>query len=82
MATVTGTITDAGPYWKDFLHWKDGKPIRMGVSFYVAGKHAGPSRIGLSGATAKDEPPLTKCMGVAPDSKVVKGGYRIQDNRR
>ncbi|MEV5507767.1 hypothetical protein [Streptomyces orinoci] len=82
VATVTGTLTDAGPFWKKFLHWQGGKPIRMGVSFYVAGKHSGPSRIGLSGATGKDEPPLTKCMAPAPDSAVVKGGYRIRDDRR
>ncbi|MEV4437235.1 hypothetical protein [Streptomyces sp. NPDC049585] len=86
VATVTGTLVDAGPVWKPFLHWGEDhkQPIRMGVSFYVAekGKNGGgPSRIGLSGATQEDEPLLTPCMAPAPDAAVIAGGYRIHDNR-
>ncbi|MEV6039940.1 hypothetical protein AB0L65_53135 [Nonomuraea sp. NPDC052116] len=76
-ATVTGTLvraTPGGP-WEDLVKRK----VRMGVSFYVAGKGKGPSRIGLSGATAPGESPLTKCMAPAPDAPVIRGGYVLKD---
>ncbi|MFF5208901.1 hypothetical protein [Streptosporangium sp. NPDC000396] len=78
-ATVTGILvrtTPGGP-WEDLVK----RRVRMGVSFYVAGKGAGPSRIGLSGATLKGEPPLTRCMAPAPDAPVTKGGYTLKDKR-
>ncbi|MET9343911.1 hypothetical protein [Nonomuraea sp. NPDC003804] len=53
--------------------------MRMGVSFYVAPKGAGPSMIGLAGATAEGEPLLTRCMAPAPDSPVIKGGYTLEE---
>ncbi|MEV1249677.1 hypothetical protein ACIBO2_37790 [Nonomuraea sp. NPDC050022] len=76
-ATVTGTLvraTPGGP-WEDLVRRK----VRMGVSFYVAGKGAGPSRIGLSGATLPEQPPLTKCMAPAPNAPVIRGGYVLKD---
>ncbi|MFD1937600.1 MULTISPECIES: hypothetical protein [Nonomuraea] len=77
IATVTGTLvraTPGGP-WEDLVK----RRIRMGVSFYVARKGAGPSRIGLAGATAKGEPLLTRCMAPAPDAPVTKGGYTLTE---
>ncbi|MGW4469237.1 hypothetical protein ACWENQ_06125 [Nonomuraea sp. NPDC004354] len=77
VATVTGTlvrVTPGGP-WDDLLK----RRVRMGVSFYVAPKGAGPSMIGLAGATAEGEPLLTRCMAPAPDSPVIKGGYTLEE---
>ncbi|MFI9308336.1 hypothetical protein [Streptomyces triculaminicus] len=76
-ATVTGRLvrTSPGHPWRKELD----PHTRMGVSFHVAGKDGGPSRIGLSGATKKGEPLLTKCMAPAPDAKVVEGGYVLTD---
>ncbi|MFC5826034.1 hypothetical protein [Nonomuraea insulae] len=76
-ATVTGTLVKATPGgpWEDLVARK----VRMGVSFYVAAKGAGPSRIGLAGATLPGEPPLTKCMAPAPGSPVTRGGYVLKD---
>jgi hypothetical protein len=48
----------------------------MGVSFYVP--QTGQARIGLSGATKKGDPLLTKCMAPAA-AKVVDGGYTLRD---
>ncbi|MFI0712879.1 hypothetical protein ACH4SK_19965 [Streptomyces inhibens] len=75
-ATVTGTVVRASDNprdpWQDML--KD--HVRMGVSFYVAGKDGGPSRIGLSGEAGRT---LSKCMAPAADAPVIKGGYRLKD---
>jgi hypothetical protein len=76
-ATVTGMLvraTPGGP-WEDLVK----RHVRMGVSFYVAGKGAGPSRIGLSGATPNGEPLLTKCMAPAANAPVIRGGYTLKD---
>ncbi|MER6945294.1 hypothetical protein ABT294_14825 [Nonomuraea sp. NPDC000554] len=76
-ATVTGTLvraTPGGP-WEDLVK----RRVRMGVSFYVAPKGAGPSRIGLAGATPAGEPLLTRCMAPAPDAPVIRGGYVLKD---
>jgi hypothetical protein len=75
-ATVTGILvrtTPGGP-WQDLLD----RHARMGVSFYVAGKGGGPSRIGLSGATSPGEPLLTKCMAPAANAAVIQGGYTLK----
>jgi hypothetical protein len=74
--TVTGILvrTTPGGYWQDFLD----RHGRMGVSFYVAGKDGGPSRIGLSGATLPGEPLLTKCMAPAANEAVIQGGYTLK----
>ncbi|MBT2382036.1 hypothetical protein [Streptomyces sp. ISL-11] len=72
---MTGTLvraTPGGP-WQKLAE----RHARMGVSFYVAGKDGGPSRIGLSGMK-EDAPPLTKCMAPAPDAKVMAGGYVLK----
>nr|WP_055501817.1 hypothetical protein [Nonomuraea pusilla] len=78
-ATVTGILVRASPGgpWEDLVKRK----VRMGVSFYVAGKGKGkgPSRIGLSGATAPGQPPLTKCMAPAADAPLTRGGYVLKD---
>ncbi|MFC4905988.1 hypothetical protein [Actinomadura gamaensis] len=72
-ATVTGILKDAGPYWKKEIG------TRMGVSFYVAGRHGGPSRIGLSGATRfMGFGSLTKCMAPAAASPVIRGGFHLK----
>ncbi|MGX1887392.1 hypothetical protein [Streptomyces sp. NPDC055287] len=47
------------------------------MSFLVPEK--GEARIGLSGATKKGEPLLTKCMAPAADAKIVDGGYTLHD---
>jgi hypothetical protein len=49
----------------------------MGVSFFVP--EQGEARIGLSGATKKGEPLLTKCMAPAADARIIDGGYTLRD---
>ncbi|WP_418957586.1 hypothetical protein [Streptomyces tritici] len=75
-ATVTGRLvrTSPGHVWREVLD----PDVRMGVSFHVPGK-GGEARIGLSGATPKGEPQLTRCMAPAADARVVEGGYRLKD---
>lgn len=75
-ATVTGRLvrTSPGHPWRTMLD----PHTRMGVSFFVPEK--GEARIGLSGATKKGEPLLTKCMAPAADAKVVDGGYTLRDH--
>jgi hypothetical protein len=78
-ATVTGTLvrtTPGGP-WEQAGYLA--RHIRMGVSFYVAGRNAGPSRIGLSGGTPDGEPLLTKCMAPAASAPLTAGGYVLKD---
>ncbi|MEV0324506.1 hypothetical protein ACIBKX_39090 [Streptomyces sp. NPDC050658] len=79
-ATVTGKLVKAAPggAWEQFLDRPEG--VRMGVSFYVPEKSTGggPARIGLSGATAENEPLLTKCMAPAADAAVIDGGYHLK----
>ncbi|WP_274559714.1 hypothetical protein [Streptomyces spiramyceticus] len=74
-ATVTGRLvrTSPGHPWLTMLD----PHTRMGVSFLVPEK--GEARIGLSGATKKGEPLLTKCMAPSADAKVVDGGYTLRD---
>ncbi|MFI9200363.1 hypothetical protein [Streptomyces sp. NPDC053048] len=73
-ATVTGTLVRTSP---DHPWQKELDPnVRMGVSFYVAGKGGEPSRIGLSGARKGEQ--LTKCMAPAPDAAVIAGGYDLK----
>ncbi|MGW7363241.1 hypothetical protein ACWGI8_07400 [Streptomyces sp. NPDC054841] len=74
-ATVTGRLvrTSAGHPWQTHLD----PHTRMGVSFYVP--RNGKARAGLSGATAKGAPLLTKCMAPAADMAVVDGGYTLRD---
>ncbi|MFF9111997.1 hypothetical protein [Streptomyces sp. NPDC014805] len=76
-ATVTGRLvrTSPGHPWLTMLD----PHTRMGVSFFVPEK--GQARIGLSGATKKGEPLLTKCMAPAADAKVVDGGYTLRDRK-
>ncbi|MET9645697.1 hypothetical protein ACFZB6_11125 [Streptomyces syringium] len=50
----------------------------MGISFYVADKGSGPSRIGLSGLPKAGETQIAKCMAPAADAAVIKGGYVLQ----
>ncbi|MFP3988239.1 hypothetical protein U9R90_12160 [Streptomyces sp. E11-3] len=77
-ATVTGRLVRTSPDhpWQTELD----PHTRMGLSFYVP-KH-GEARVGLSGATLKGEPLLTKCMAPAADMPVVDGGYTLRDKRR
>ncbi|MBO8194146.1 hypothetical protein ITI46_21145 [Streptomyces oryzae] len=74
-ATVTGRLvrTSPGHPWRTQLD----PHTRMGVSFYVP--HHGKARAGLSGATAKRAPLLSKCMAPAADMPVVEGGYTLRD---
>uniref|UniRef100_A0AAU2UZZ3 Uncharacterized protein n=1 Tax=Streptomyces sp. NBC_00003 TaxID=2903608 RepID=A0AAU2UZZ3_9ACTN len=74
-ATVTGRLTRTSPGhpWLTTLD----PHTRMGVSFYVP--KTGETRIGLSGATKKGAPLLTKCMAPAADAKVADGGYTLRD---
>ncbi|MGW7416405.1 hypothetical protein [Streptomyces sp. NPDC054863] len=77
-ATVTGRLvrTSPGHPWLTELD----PHTRMGVSFLVPeNPEKGEARIGLSGATKKGAPPLTKCMAPAADAKVVDGGYTLRD---
>ncbi|MFI0981257.1 hypothetical protein ACH4SP_30135 [Streptomyces sp. NPDC021093] len=77
-ATVTGRLarTSPGHPWLTDLD----PHTRMGVSFLVPEKPGkGETRIGLSGATKKGAPLLTKCMSPAADAKVVDGGYTLHD---
>ncbi|MEU1259400.1 hypothetical protein ABZ445_39590 [Streptomyces chartreusis] len=53
---------------------------RMGVSFLVP--DGGEARIGLSGATKKGAPLLTRCMAPAADGKIVDGGFLLRDRDR
>lgn len=78
-ATVTGRLTKVAPGgpWEELLKER----TRMGLSFYVAGKGRGPSRIGLSGAPRPGEGELSACMAPAADAPVVKGGYTLVDKR-
>ncbi|WP_433328037.1 hypothetical protein [Spirillospora sp. CA-294931] len=76
-ATVTGIMVKAAPGgpWEPYV----AKKARMGVSFYVAGKGAGPSRLGLAGLPEGGD--LTRCMAPAADAPVIKGGYRLTDRK-
>ncbi|MFI8518206.1 hypothetical protein ACIGEZ_10355 [Streptomyces sp. NPDC085481] len=79
-ATVTGRLvrTSPGHPWLEYLD----PHTRMGLSFLVPRNRAnGPARVGLSGATLKGEPLLTKCMAPAADMPVVEGGYTLRDRR-
>ncbi|WP_158587869.1 hypothetical protein [Actinomadura logoneensis] len=78
-ATVTGTLTKVAPGgpWEGMLRNHD----RMGISFYVAGKHGGPGRIGLSGGPGPGDGQLRKCMAPAADARILKGGYTLIDKR-
>jgi hypothetical protein len=78
-ATVTGTltrVTSGGP-WEDLLK----KQVRMGVSFYIAPRGAGPSRIGLSGAPQPGAERLSTCMAPAADAPLIKGRYTLIDKQ-
>ncbi|MCI3930742.1 hypothetical protein [Streptomyces sp. AN091965] len=84
-ATVTGILvrTSPGHPWRTALD----RHTRMGVSFYVPGGDGkrtarDTARIGLSGATAKGGPKLTRCMAPAADAAVVDGGYALKDRVR
>lgn len=74
-ATVTGRLVRTSPDhpWLTTLD----PHTRMGVSFLVPEK--GEARIGLSGATKKGEPLLTRCMAPSADAKIVDGGYTLND---
>ncbi|MEU6305995.1 hypothetical protein [Streptomyces chartreusis] len=74
-ATVTGRLvrTSPGHPWLTTLD----PHTRMGVSFFVP--DGGEARIGLSGATKKGEPLLTRCMAPAADAKIVGGGFVLRD---
>lgn len=80
-ATVTGRIVAASNNPKDENYPEDPfqkmlkDHVRMGMSFYVAGKGVGPSRVGLSGAA---DMTLSKCMAPAPYDKVLKGGFSLK----
>ncbi|MEU5127762.1 hypothetical protein [Streptomyces mobaraensis] len=76
-AVVTGTLTRTSPGhpWRTTLP----EHARMGVSFYIAPKGAGPSRIGLAAPSPKGQPMLTKCMASATDARVIAGGYTLRD---
>lgn len=78
-ATVTGTLTKVTPGgpWEGMLENHE----RMGISFYVAAKGAGPSRIGLSGGPRPGDGPLRKCMAPAADAPLIKGGYKLVDKK-
>ncbi|QKG20054.1 hypothetical protein [Actinomadura verrucosospora] len=78
-ATVTGTltrITPRGP-WEEMLK----EHARMGISFYIAQRGAGPSRIGLSGGPLPGEGHLSTCMAPAADAPLIRGGYTLIDKR-
>ncbi|CAL9403552.1 hypothetical protein SUDANB176_01514 [Streptomyces sp. enrichment culture] len=77
-ATVTGRLvrTSPGHVWRRELE----PHTRMGVSFHVP--RGGTARVGLSGATAKGEPLLTRCMAPAADMEVVDGRYSLREARR
>ncbi|QDQ11601.1 hypothetical protein [Streptomyces spectabilis] len=79
-ATVTGTLvrTSPGHPWRTALD----RHTRMGVSFYVPAGGGDTARIGLSGATAKGKPKLTRCMAPAADATVIDGGYVLKDRVR
>lgn len=74
-ATVTGRLVRTSPDhpWRTHLD----PDTRMGLSFYVP--RNGEARVGLSGATAKGAPLLTRCMAPAADMAVVDGGYTLRD---
>ncbi|MBD0423969.1 hypothetical protein H0H10_33225 [Streptomyces sp. TRM S81-3] len=76
-ATVTGRLvrTSPGHVWRTELE----PHTRMGVSFHVP--PGGTARVGLSGATAKGEPLLTRCMAPAADMEVVDGRYSLRAAR-
>ncbi|UYQ65638.1 hypothetical protein [Streptomyces peucetius] len=74
-ATVTGRLvrTSADHLWQTHLD----PGTRMGLSFYVPRDKE--ARVGLSGATARGAPLLTRCMAPAADMAVVDGGYTLRD---
>lgn len=80
-ATVTGQIVAAsnnpadGTFPADPFQAMLKDHIRLGMSFYVAGKGGGLSRVGLSGIADKT---LSKCMAPAPSSEIVKGGFSLK----
>ncbi|MFF2025292.1 hypothetical protein ACFVW2_26240 [Streptomyces sp. NPDC058171] len=50
---------------------------RTGSSFHVPAQ--GAARVGLSGATAKGAPPLTRCTAPAADMPVTDGAFTLRD---
>ncbi|GAA2553974.1 hypothetical protein GCM10010398_47010 [Streptomyces fimbriatus] len=56
-----------------------GPHTRMGVSFHVP--RGGTARVGLSGATPKGEPLLTRCMAPAADRAVTDGRHSLREAR-
>ncbi|MFE9635115.1 hypothetical protein [Streptomyces sp. NPDC006463] len=80
-ATVTGRIVAASNNPADANYPEDPfqamlkDHVRLGMSFYVAGRNGGPSRVGLSGVADKT---LSKCMAPAPSSEIVKGGFSLK----
>ncbi|MBC2874505.1 MULTISPECIES: hypothetical protein [Streptomyces] len=79
-AVVTGTLTRTSPGhpWRTMFP----EHARMGVSFSIAPKGGGPSRIGLAAPSPKGQPMLTKCMASATDARVIAGGYTLRDRTR
>ncbi|MEU7582254.1 hypothetical protein AB0B50_32250 [Streptomyces sp. NPDC041068] len=78
-ATVTGRLVRTGgnvDAWDDYLK----RHVRMGLSFYEGDKKSGaPARAGIAGGTEKGKPLLSKCMAPAADTKVIKGGFTVED---
>ncbi|MFD5558751.1 hypothetical protein ACFWIA_33600 [Streptomyces sp. NPDC127068] len=74
-ATVTGRLvrTSPGHPWRTALAPR----TRMGLSFHVP--EQGVARVGLSGATAKGAPLLTRCMAPAADMPVTEGAFTLRD---
>ncbi|MFF0740875.1 hypothetical protein ACFYVL_10775 [Streptomyces sp. NPDC004111] len=77
-ATVTGRLVRTSPDhpWTKLLE----PHTRMGVSLSVPAR--GTSYVGLSGATAKGSPLLTRCMAPAADMPVIEGGYTLRDRKQ
>jgi hypothetical protein len=70
IATITGIVTDASP---DNQVWLD---TRIGFSVYD--DNGGRDRVGFTGPARPDDPPLRKCVALAPTFAVVDGGYTVE----
>lgn len=70
VATITGVVVDASPDNQDL------RETRIGFSVYDG--HGNRDRVGFTGPPQPGDPPLWKCVAIAPTFTVLKGGYTVE----
>jgi hypothetical protein len=69
VATITGIVIDASP---DNQQWRD---TRLGFSVYDGGDS---DRVGFTGPRQPGDPPLRRCVAIAPTFTVTHGGFTVK----